>query len=132
MSNMKVRLAGKKSFKIKIREHEVETDLPLEMGGDDKAPTPPELFVSALGACMGIYALSYMRTAKLDAEGLSLDLNWEYDKSRKRIEKIDAVISVPNADLGERKEALISAAEKCLLHNTLHEKPEMTTRIEEK
>lgn len=131
MNNMEVKFTGKKGFRIKVRDHEIETDLPAEMGGEDNAPTPTELFIASIGACMGIYAASYMRTAKLNPEGLSLSLEWEYDRSRKKVQRIDAVITVPNQDLGERKEALLLAAEKCLLHNTLHECPEMTARIKE-
>lgn len=132
MRNMQVTFTGKKAFRVKIREHEVETDVPLEMGGDNKAPTPTELFIASIGACTGLYALSYIRTAKLDPEGLSLSLDWEFDKSKRKVQKIDIVISVPKAEVGERKEAVLSAAKKCLIHNTLHECPDMTVRIKEK
>lgn len=132
MGNVKVEYTGKKSFTMKARDHEIKVDLPVEMGGDNAAPTPPELFVSALGSCMGVYALSYLKTANLDAKGLTVSLDWEYDKDKKKIGTINAKISAPNADLGDRQKALVSAAEKCLLHNTLHESPEMTTTLEEK
>ncbi|MFC1570254.1 OsmC family protein [Candidatus Omnitrophota bacterium] len=131
MGNVKVEYTGKKSFKMQARDHEIKVDLPVEMGGDNAAPTPPELFVAALGSCMGVYALGYLKTAKLDAEGLTVSLDWEYDEGKKKIGTISAKISAPNADLGDRKQALVSAAEKCLLHNTLHESPEMTTTLEE-
>ena len=131
MNNVKVDFSGKKSFAIKVREHEVITDLPLEQGGDNAAPTPPELFVASIGSCMGIYALSYLKTAGMDSEGLSLSLDWDFDKSKKKIGSIKVTISAPKADLGERKAALISAAEKCLLHNTLYEAPEITTVLAE-
>lgn len=132
MNNMKVDLSGKKSFAVKVREHEVLTDLPLEYGGGNTAPTPTELFVSSIGSCMGMYALSYLKTAGMDSEGLSLSLDWDLDKSKKRIQSINVTISAPKAGLGPRKAALISAAEKCLLHNTFHEPPEIITVLAEK
>lgn len=132
MGNVKVEYTGKKSFTMKVRDHEIKTDLPIEMGGDNAAPTSSELFVSAIGSCMGIYALSYLKTAKLNAEGLTVSLDWDFDENKKKIGKISVKVAAPNAELGNRRKALVSAAEKCLLHNTLHESPEMTTTLEEK
>ena len=131
MDNVKVVLRGRKSFTVSVRGHEMTTDLPMDHGGDDTGPTPVELFVSSIGACMGIYALSYLKTAGVAHEGLSLSIDWTLDKNKRKIREIKATLSLAGADLGDRKAALISAAKKCLLHNTLYEPPEISLKLSE-
>ncbi len=131
MEKMKVEFAGKKSFKMTMRDHEVMTDQPLGNGGDNQAPTPPELFVASLGSCVGIYVESYLRTANLNGEGLSIDIDWDFGPDKRNIDKIHMSISVPNAQLGKRKNAVLAAAGKCLLHNTLKQYPNVKISVKE-
>lgn len=126
---MRVTYEGKRRFRINIRKHEIFSDLSGENGGDDTAPTPPELFISSIGTCVGIYVTSYLRTIGLSEAKVTLDLGWALDSSKTRIGKINISINVPGADLKGRKQALISAAEKCLIHNTLNLKPEITFNV---
>lgn len=123
-------LEGKRRFVVKVRDFEVATDLPEKSGGGNTAPTPSELFVSSLAACAGVYAASYLSTAGFKAEGLSIDVDWDMSaEGKKRIAKIDLTINVPNAELGERKRALLAAAEQCVIHNTLVEPPEIKISV---
>ena len=126
---VKVEFEGKKKFKAKVRNHEVITDLPESKGGDDSASTPSELFVVSIGTCAGLYVMRYLETAKLDATGLSIDLDWEFHKEEPRISRIDIAINVPNTKLGNRKKAVIAAAGKCVIHQTLHNAPEMNVNV---
>lgn len=126
---MNISFEGKRSFKTVVRGHEIRTDLPQEQGGDDKAPTSSELFIASLGTCIGIYVASYMRTVNLNSEALTVNIDWEFAPNHKKIAQIKVSISVPNADLGERKKALLAAAEKCVIHNTLREYPNIDIDI---
>ena len=126
---MSLALEGKRGFKTVVRGNEIMTDLPLEQGGEDKAPTPTELFIASLGACIGIYVTSYMRTAKLNAEGLNINMDWQFDSDKKKIADIKVSVSIPDVDLGGREKAVLAAAERCLIHNTLREHPNIEIGI---
>jgi uncharacterized OsmC-like protein len=128
----RIEFTGKRSFKIKIRGHEVMTDLSEKMGGDNTAPTPAELFVGSFGSCVGLYAARYLQTAELDPKGLAVDLDWEFDEKKTRVGQIRVSISVPNATLGARKNALLLAAGKCTLHNTLQNPPDIEFSVKER
>jgi hypothetical protein len=41
--------AGGKRFIMKVRGHDIVTDLPDLKGGEDAGPTPSELFIASLG-----------------------------------------------------------------------------------
>ncbi|MFQ5952453.1 MAG: OsmC family protein [Candidatus Omnitrophota bacterium] len=124
-----IEFVGKKKFKTRVRKHEVITDLPGIKGGDDTAPTPPELLIVSLGTCVGYFVLGYLETVKLDASGFSVDLDWEMSEDRTRISKVAVSIKIPNAKLGNRKRAVIAVAKKCIIHQTLHHCPEITTSV---
>ena len=126
---MKVEYLGNKKFKAKVREHEIITALPKGKGGGNSAATPPELMVVSLGTCVGYFVLGYMKAADLDPTGLSIDVDWEMVEDGSRIKRIDASISVPNAELGKRKKAIVSVAKKCIIHETLHNCPEMEVSV---
>ena len=126
----KVEFAGKRSFKVKTRDHEIITDLPEKGGGDNKASTPTELFIASIGACIGLYVARYLETAKLDPKGLSVGLDWWFDEGKTRVGQIDISICAPNAVLGHRKRAVIAAAQKCVIHKTLHDNPDLRIRVE--
>jgi uncharacterized OsmC-like protein len=41
------------SFETTLGNHRLLIDVPASMGGKDRGPTPPELFVASLGSCGG-------------------------------------------------------------------------------
>lgn len=127
---MKIDFSGGRQFDIKIRDHVIKTDLPETSGGKDLAPTPAELFIASLGACAGLFGVLYMETAKLETKSVSLDIEYKYDESKTRIDKISIKVKVPNADLGARRKALLSAMDKCIVHNTLRNYPEVDVEIQ--
>jgi DNA-binding FrmR family transcriptional regulator len=43
-------------FQLQVRGHRLLCDQPLADGGTDQGPTPTELFVASLAACVGFYA----------------------------------------------------------------------------
>ena len=54
---VKVTHTGKMKFRMQAREHVIETDQPVEGGGEDSAMTPPEIFLAALGSCAAMLAV---------------------------------------------------------------------------
>jgi len=121
---MSVGLTGNRSFNVKIRDFNVVTDLPAEKKGTNTGPTPSELFVASFSTCVALFVVSYLRTAELDPAGLTVDVDWDFSQERpSRIDRISMDISIPNARLGEREKAVLAAAKKCTVHNTLENPP---------
>ena len=67
---------------ISIRGHEWHADEPLEDGGTDTAPTPGELMLGALGACMAITCRLYAQRKGWDLQGVDLALDYERFRGR--------------------------------------------------
>ncbi|KKR31818.1 MAG: hypothetical protein UT63_C0059G0001 [Candidatus Gottesmanbacteria bacterium GW2011_GWC2_39_8] len=109
-------------FIASCRGHEITIDQPLDNGGKDEGPTPPELFIASLGSCIGVYVLAYCKNAKINTEGMAINVKWEKAKDPDRIGTIKVDIKLPE-DVGKRKAALLKVAEHCLVHNTITHLP---------
>ncbi len=127
MGKVEINYMNSMKFEAKNRSHTVIIDQPQAGGGEDEGPTPPEIFVDALGSCIGVYVLAFCKNTGLDPKGMKIILDWEkaIDKPA-RIQKISAKIELPNADPGPRKAALLKVAESCLIHETIKHQPEIT------
>ncbi len=80
-------------------------------------PTPPDLFVASLAACIAVYVGSYCRTAGLDATGLEVDL--AFDRDETRLSGFRATVRLPKAVVGSRIAAIERVAHACLIHETV-------------
>ena len=116
---------GGMKFSADCGKHKIMIDLPLGVGGSDEGATPPQLFLSSLASCVGVYVASYCKNAELDIKGMKIMINAEKELNPNRLDNIKIKVSLPNANIGQRKEAILTAAKKCLIHNTISHNPKM-------
>ncbi len=122
---------GGKKFEAQNRNHSTRIDLPEVSGGSDSGPTSPELFISSVGACIGVYVAGYCNNVGINTEGLKIDVDWEKETSVRpyHVKNIKIGINLPNADVGSRKKALLKVAESCLIHQTIKAQPDISIEL---
>ena len=106
-------------FRIGIRGHEILVDQPVADGGADTAPTPTELFVASLTACVGFYAHRYLARHGLPVAGLGVTADYATATQPARVSDINISIQVPDGVPEERLGALLAVASHCTVHNSL-------------
>ncbi|MBI5359313.1 MAG: OsmC family protein [Planctomycetes bacterium] len=126
---MKVTFEGGAKFAVQIRGHKVVVDQPVEGGGTDEGPTPPEYFVASLGSCVGVYAVAYCERHNVDVTGMTIGVKWEKSASPARVSKIDVSINIPKGVPEELRERVLAAANHCLIHNTITAQPEINIAL---
>jgi putative redox protein len=128
---VKVERLGKMSFTVQARNHLVLSDQPKANGGSDTGMTPPELFLAALGTCVGYYVAQYFDTRMLKYEGLEIHVQGEILSNPGRIGKIAIEIHVPVDLKPDRLEVLLRTVTHCTIYNTLTtHPPEIDVRIQ--
>ena len=120
MPEVTVKHMGDMKFETQIGNHKLIIDVPPEMDGKDRGPTPPQLFVASLSSCIAIFATSYCNNAGINAEGLSVSLSFDKLKDPARLANFKAQIKIPKGDVGKREKAVITAASHCPIHETIH------------
>ena len=130
MEKAEISYIGGMKFEARNRSHAVVIDQPQIVGGEDKGPTPPELFIDSLGSCIGVYVLAFCKNTGLNPDGMKIILDWEKAADKPaRIKSIRANIELPKADVGARKAALLKVAESCLIHETIKHQPDITIEL---
>lgn len=127
-SAMRVEHLGDDRFSIDVRGHRLVVDQPAEMGGEDTAPTPTELFVASLASCVAFYARRYLRRHGLPTEGLAVDTDFVLGTKPARVTELDLRITLPVDFPAERRDALLAVASHCTVHNSITQEPEIAVR----
>jgi len=127
---MKITYLGSKCFKAVTRDQELIIDQPTEYGGTNKGFTPPELLIASLGSCVGVYVENFCLRHEIDISKMEIDLQWEKVMEPTRLDKINCQVSIPTVVDENKKKAIQKVAEQCLIHNTLHNEPEINISVE--
>ena len=118
-----------RQFQIRVRGHDVTSDMSARDGGADAGPSPVELLAGSLGACIAMLVQGYCdRHGYKDGEvGVSLTI--EMADSPKRIGGIVVDIELP-ADVPEDKHEVVRRmAAKCPIHETLKNPPRLDVDV---
>src|SRR5215472_17641832 len=112
-----VRHLGEVKFEADARGHRVVCDQPPDNGGGDAGITPPEFLLASLGTCAGFYAVQYLKTRGLQADGLEVRVTAEKMLRPARLGSFRIEVTAPGV-APEHEAGLLRAVKACLIHNT--------------
>jgi uncharacterized OsmC-like protein len=131
-SSIQVTPVKNKSYRVEVGRHTLTIDQPKEAGGDGEGPTPVELFVASLAACVAHYAGSYLARHGLSADGLLVDADFAMaDDSPARVASVSLAITPPVGLPENRRAGMLAVASHCTLHNTLYQPPQIDVLLSE-
>lgn len=128
---MKILFPGNKRVDAHYKGFTVQTDQPLESGGEGTAPAPLDLFLASLGTCAGIYVLGFCRQRGLSTDGIELRQTMEFDPAKKMYSRIAIEIQVPAEFPEKYHEALVKSASLCAVKKHIQDPPafDIFTRV---
>lgn len=129
--SVSIRPAGGVALEVRARHHLLTVDQPKEEGGDDQGITPVEMFVSSLGACIGYFAVRFLRRHNLSTEGFNVTVEWDYAEQPHRVGAIRAHVDLPKGFPAEMKERLQKVMEGCTIHHSLTHSPQIGIELKE-
>jgi len=129
MNSLVVHSLGGDRHRVTVRGHEVVVDQPVQDGGDDTGPTPVELFVASLAACVGHYARRALGTA---SPGATVRCTWQMAAEPPwRVTAMHLDVEVPADTPAPRLAAVRRAVSHCTVHNTITGNPRITVDVAE-
>jgi len=130
-TSVDVEFLGVETYEIAVREHRVRVDQPLRDGGADQAPTPTELFVGSLAACVAFYAGRYLSRHGYQRDGLRVRAEFEMASDRPaRVSSVRLTLRPPARFPAERLPALLAVAAHCTVHNSIITEPDIAIAVE--
>jgi len=107
---------------FKIENQSLTLNLYIDKPKDSyepKGPNPLEMFLSALGGCVGVFSKRYLTRHKIEFRKLKVEVNAELSREAPlRLSEIKVKIDT-DADLGDKKEIFEKFVRGCPVHNTL-------------
>lgn len=104
---------------LRIHQHTLFADVSKDLGGDDSAPDPHDLYDAALAACKAITVMMYAKRKQLPLDYIDIDI--ERDASREA--QGNYVLNVQLTLIGklsdEQKAQLAAIADKCPIHKLM-------------
>jgi len=110
---------GNMLFESKLGNHSIVIDVPSGMGGSDRGPTPPELFIASLGSCVGAFVANYCGQAGIDTRDMSVDVTFDKVEDPTRLVNLRIGVNLPHGDCNKREKAILRVAEHCPVHETI-------------
>ena len=118
--------------------HHWYADEPTKLGGQNTGPDPYEHLLAALGACTAMTIRIYANLKKIPLEHVEVSLSHERNyledagKAEEQDSQIEALIR--NVQLigplnDSDKARLMAIAERCPVHRTLHNNPQVVTTL---
>ena len=130
VEHMAVRPMGGDKYAVDIRGHEVRVDQPADIGGDDTAPTPTELFVAGLASCVAFYSGRFFDRHDIDRTGFGVAVAWRMAEDRPaRVAQITITVTPPVAMPAQRRAALLAVARGCSVHHSLEQPPKVDISV---
>ena len=106
-------------FETQLGAHTLKIDVPLSMGGNDRAPTPPELFIASLGSCVGAFVAQYCERTGIDISEMTVDVSFDKVDNPIRLVNLKIKVHLPYGNCRGREKALRRVAEHCPVHETI-------------
>ncbi|MGW0227453.1 OsmC family protein [Actinopolymorpha singaporensis] len=119
------------AYVVEVRGHQLHVDQPREEGGTDTAPTPVELLVGALAACVAFHAGRFLARHGVGAEGLAVRAMFTMAaEGSTRVDAVHVRVVVPPDLPPERVPALRAVLGACTVKNTLTHAVELDLEID--
>lgn len=111
---------GDMLFESKLGNHSILIDVPPGMKGQDRGPTPPELFVASLGSCIGAFVANYCEPKGVDCQDMTVDVTFDKAEQPTRLVNLQVQVNLPHGNCEGRVKAIQRVAEHCPVHETIH------------
>jgi putative redox protein len=100
-------------------KHQLFTDLPETLGGEDSAPDPHDYFDVALGSCKALTVRLYAKQHDIPLTGVSVKV--EHDGSQERAGKYAMSVELTlKGDLTDEQRTLLHrVADRCPVHKLM-------------
>jgi putative redox protein len=126
ITEMEIRFPGGQKVYAQYSGFTIQTDQPVEDGGEGSAPTPFSLFLVSLGTCAGYYVLAFCQKHHIPTKDIKIIAHIDRNPTTHMVERYSIDIHVPKEFPEEYKNAMVKSAESCIVKKHLMKPPQFT------
>ena len=121
--------AGTFKQSVRVRDHQLTVDEPVDVGGDDSGPSPQELLAASLASCTAITMEMYAQRKGWDIGDVEVAVDYT-PAERGCPTRFNLVMRFPEELSADQVEKLRVIAAKCPVHRTLDGEVMFDERVE--
>jgi len=129
VQEFKITFEGGLKVRADTGKFQIDTDQDPKSGGEGTAPEPFTLFLASIGACAGVYVLSFCKQHNIPLDGIHLRQLMHYDEQKGKLTRIEIIVHVPDSVPRKYKEALRRCADLCAVKKAILEPPEFEVKL---
>jgi len=126
---MEILFPGGKKVDSVYKGFVVKTDQPKKEGGDDSAPEPYDLLLSALGTCAGVNVLYFCESRNIPVADIKISVSVEKNDKTHLAEQVRIHIQLPSAFPEKYRTAVKRAADLCAVKRSFSNPPEISVKL---
>jgi putative redox protein len=110
------------SFRHQItvnEQHELFTDLPVSLGGEDSAPSPHDYFDAALASCKTLTVKLYAKQHEIPLTGIRVEVSHDDSEERQGKYRLNVQLTLEGPLSDPQRTLLHRIADKCPVHKLM-------------
>ena len=104
---------------VNINNHELFTDLPKSLGGDDSAPSPHDYFDAALASCKALTVKLYAQKKDIPLTGVTVEVTHDSTEEQKGKYTLNVKLTLKGVLTDEQRDELHRIADRCPVHKLM-------------
>ena len=104
---------------LNIDNHELFTDLPKSLGGDDSAPSPHDYFDAALASCKALTLKLYAQKKDMPLTGVTVEVTHDAAEEQKGKYTLNVKLTLKGVLTDEQRDELHRVADRCPVHKLM-------------
>lgn len=104
---------------LNIDNHELFTDLPKSLGGDDSAPSPHDYFDAALASCKALTVKLYAQKKDIPLTGVTVEVTHDAAEEQKGKYKLSVKLTLKGVLTDQQRDVLLHVADRCPVHKLM-------------
>jgi len=120
---MEITFPGGVAVNAEFKGFTVCTDQGEPNGGAGAAPSPFDLFLSAIGTCAGFFALRFCQERQIDTSDLRVTLDAPRNPETKMVETLSLRIHLPSGFPEKYRAAILRTVDQCSVKRNILSPP---------
>lgn len=104
---------------LNIDNHELFTDLPKSLGGDDSAPSPHDYFDAALASCKALTLKLYAQKKDIPLTGVTVEVTHDAAEEQRGKYTLNVKLTLKGVLTDEQRDELHRVADRCPVHKLM-------------
>lgn len=124
MPTIEVGFSKGKRVSANMKGFTIDTDQPVDEGGEGENPSPFDLFLASIATCTGFYALRFCESKNIDMKGMKLVLNTEKNPDTGLIGEMELKLTLPEGFPEKYEKAIVRSMNLCTVKKHMMDPPE--------